>query len=182
VALGLGRPDYFLDAGRCGDDFRYRGLNPMKGGVVYADFVTTVSPSHADEALYDDGASGLGRTLKEHSGKFRGVLNGVDYHAWSPETDPYLAAHYSAETIERKQQNTSALREAFWLLKTAGPVVAYVGRLDEQKGMHLVHHALFHTLARDGQFVLIGDARVGGCQGAGPVLAAQAEWGAGFRS
>ena len=157
-ALRLGRPDYFLDADRLGDDFRYRGLNPMKGGMVYADFVTTVSPSHADEALYDDGAAGLGRTLKEHAGKFRGVLNGVDYHTWNPEIDPHLPAHYSANGIERKRQNKEALRDRFSLRKSSRPIVAYVGRLDEQKGMHLVHHALFYTLAHSGQFVLIGDA------------------------
>jgi starch synthase len=157
-ATQLGRPEYFLDADRLGDDFRYRGLNPMKGGVVYSDFVTTVSPNHADEALYGDGGSGLGRTLKEHQEKFRGVLNGVDYDVWNPETDPLLAAHYSAGNIEGKSRNTSALRDRFWLRKTHSPVVAYVGRLDEQKGMHLVHHALFYTLAHDGQFVLIGDA------------------------
>jgi len=157
-ATHLGRPDYFLDADRLGDDFRYRGLNPMKGGVVYSDFVTTVSPSYGDEALYDDGASGLGRTLKEYQDKFRGVLNGVDYHAWNPETDPYLPAHYSSQNPKGKSENTDALRDRFWLRKTRAPVVAYVGRLDEQKGMHLVHHALFYTLARGGQFVLIGDA------------------------
>jgi starch synthase len=157
-ATQLGRPGYFLDADRLGDDFRYRGLNPMKGGIVYADFVTTVSPSHADEALYDDGASGLGRTLKEHQDKFRGVLNGVDYDAWNPETDPHLPAHYSGGRPEGKYENTGALRDRFWLRKTAGPLVAYVGRLDEQKGMHLVHHAMFYTLAHGGQFVLIGDA------------------------
>ena len=157
-ATQLGRPEYLLDADRLGDDFRYRGLNPMKGGVVYSDFVTTVSPNHADEALYGDGGSGLGRTLKEHQEKFRGVLNGVDYDVWNPETDPLLAAHYSAGNIEGKSRNTSALRDRFWLRKTHGPVVAYVGRLDEQKGMQLVHHALFYTLAHGGQFVLIGDA------------------------
>jgi starch synthase len=157
-ATRLGRPDHFLDADRLGDDFHYRGLNPMKGGVVYSNFVTTVSPSHADEALYGDGASGLGRTLKEHQEKFRGVLNGVDYDTWNPETDPILPAHYSVGSIERKGQNTDALRNRFWLRKTRGPVVAYVGRLDEQKGMPLVHHALFYTLARGGQFVLHGDA------------------------
>jgi starch synthase len=155
-ATRLGRPDHFLDADRLGDDFRYRGLNPMKGGVVYSNFVTTVSPSHADEALYGDGASGL--TLKEHQEKFRGVLNGVDYDTWNPETDPILPAHYSVGSIERKGQNTDALRDRFWLRKTRGPVVAYVGRLDEQKGMQLVHHALFYTLTRGGQFVLNGDA------------------------
>ena len=62
------------------------------------------------------------------------------------------------DTIERKSENTQALRDRLWLRKTRRPVVAYVGRLDEQKGMHLVHHALFYTLARGGQFVLIGDA------------------------
>ena len=157
-ATQLGRPDYFLDADRLGDDFHYRGLNPMKGGVAYSSFVTTVSPNHADEALYGDGGAGLGRTLKEHQEKFRGVLNGIDYDVWNPETDPLLAAHYSAGKIENKYRNTSALRDRFWLRKTHSPVVAYVGRLDEQKGMHLVHHALFYTLAHGGQFVLIGDA------------------------
>ena len=157
-ATQLGRPDYFLDADRLGDDFRYRGLNPMKGGVMYSNFVTTVSPSHADEALYGDASSGLGRTLKEYQDKFRGILNGVDYDAWNPEKDAILPTHYSVDTIERKSENTQALRDRLWLRKTRGPVVAYVGRLDEQKGMHLVHHALFYTLARGGQFVLIGDA------------------------
>ena len=57
----LGGREYFMDADRLGDDFRYRGLNPMKGGIVYSNFVTTVSPSHADEALHGDASSGLGR-------------------------------------------------------------------------------------------------------------------------
>ena len=137
-ATQLGKPEYFLDADRLGDDFRYRGLNQMKGGVVYSDFVTTVSPSHADEALYDDGASGLRRTLKEHQERFNGVLNGVDYETWNPETDPLLPAHYWASSFEGKRANTRALRDRFWLRQTPGPIVAYVGRLDEQKGMHLV--------------------------------------------
>jgi starch synthase len=157
-ATQLGRPDYFLDADRLGDDFWYRGLNPMKGGVVYADFVTTVSPSYGEEALYGDGGSGLGRILKEHQVKFRGVLNGVDYDVWNPETDPLVPVRHSIRTMERKQDNKEALRDRFWLRKTRRPLVAYIGRLDEQKGMHLVHHALFYTLDRGGQFVLMGDA------------------------
>jgi starch synthase len=158
-ATQLGRPSHFLDADRLGDDFRYRALNPLKGGVVYSDFVTTVSPSHADEALYDDAACGLGRTLKEHQAKFRGILNGVDYAMWNPETDPFLASRYSAGTAERKYPNRQAVRDRFLLRKRRSPVVAYVGRLDDQKGMHLVHHALFYTRDHGGQFVLIGDAQ-----------------------
>ena len=157
-ATGLGRPDYFLDADRLGDDFRYRGLNPMKGGILYSNFVTTVSPNHADEALYDDGGSGLRRTLKDHQAKFSGVINGVDYEAWNPGTDPFLPAGYSADSVEGKYEVRKALRNRFWMRDSSGPIVAYVGRLDEQKGMHLVHHALFYALAHGGQFVLIGDS------------------------
>jgi starch synthase len=108
-ATQLGRPDYFLDADRLGDDFRYRGLNPMKGGIAYSDFVTTVSPGHAEEALYGDGGSGLGRTLKEHQAKFQGVLNGVDYDVWNPETDPLIPVHYSIGGIGCKHGNKEAL-------------------------------------------------------------------------
>ena len=157
-ATQLGRPDHYLDAGRLGDDFHHRALNPMKGGIVYSNFVTTVSPSHADEAMHGDGGSGLGGILTKHHDKFGGVLNGVDYDAWNPQTDPYLPARYSAADLDPKYQDTEALRDRFWLRKTGSPVVAYVGRLDEQKGMHLVHHALFYTLARGGQFILLGDA------------------------
>jgi len=157
-ATQLGRPDYFLDADRLGDDFRYRGLNPMKGGIVYSDFVTTVSPSHGDEAMYGDGGSGLGRILKEHQVKFRGVLNGVDYDTWNPETDPLIPVRYPAGDLDAKAGAKQALRDRFWLRQAASPLVAYVGRLDEQKGMHLVNHALFYTLGRGGQFVLMGDA------------------------
>jgi starch synthase len=157
-ATGLGRPEFFLDAARLGDDTHHRAVNLMKGGVVYSNFVTTVSPSHLGEARFGDGGFGLDRALHVHQVKFGGVLNGVDYDVWNPETDPFLPARYTVWDIDRKYRNKEALRDRFWLRKTWSPVVAYVGRLDEQKGMHLVHHALFFTLARGGQFVLLGDA------------------------
>ncbi|NUR30186.1 MAG: glycogen synthase [Catenulispora sp.] len=155
-ATQLGRPEHFLDRDRLGDDHHDRTLNLMKGGVVYSNFVTTVSDSHADEARHGDSGFGLGHTLWKHQGKFGGVLNGVDYDVWNPENDPYIPARYSADSIERKYENKEALRDRFWLRKNWSPLVAYVGRLDEQKGMHLVHHALFRTLATGGQFVLMG--------------------------
>jgi len=157
-ATQLGRPEYFLDAARLGDDTHYQAVNPMKGGVVYSNFVTTVSAAHAGEARYGDAGFGLGHALSVHQGKFGGVLNGVDYDVWNPEIDPLIPARYSVWDIDRKYQNKEALRDRFWLRKSWSPVVAYVGRLDEQKGMHLVHHALFYTLAHGGQFVLLGDA------------------------
>lgn len=157
-ASRLGRPEYFLHADRLGDDTHFRAVNLMKGGVVYSNFVTTVSPAHAGEARFGDVGFGLGHALWVHQGKFGGVLNGVDYDVWNPEIDPLIPARYSAGDIGSKYRNKDALRDRFWLRKTWAPIVAYVGRLDEQKGMHLVHHALFHTLASGGQFVLLGDS------------------------
>ena len=155
-ATQLGRPEHFLDRDRLGDDHHYRALNLMKGGVVYSNFVTTVSNSHADEARHGESGFGLGHTLWVHQNKFGGVLNGVDYDVWNPEIDPHIPARYSVADIDRKYKNKEALRERFWLRQTWSPLVAYVGRLDEQKGMHLVHHALFSTLRAGGQFVLMG--------------------------
>jgi starch synthase len=77
---------------------------------------------------------------------------------WNPEVDSVIPARYSSETLEDKYENKEGLRDRFWLRQASGPIVAYVGRLDGQKGMHLVHHALFYALANGAQFVLLGDA------------------------
>lgn len=156
-ATGLGRPEHFLSAERLGDDERYGAANLMKGGIVYANFVTTVSPQYAGEARYGDGGCGLGHALFVHQAKFGGVLNGVDYDVWNPEIDPFLPRRYSALDIGAKYESKERLRERFWLRKTWSPIVAYVGRLDDQKGMHLVHHSLFYALGHGAQFLLLGD-------------------------
>ncbi|EWM19145.1 starch synthase [Kutzneria sp. 744] len=154
-ATQLGRPDHFLHPDRLGDG---DAVNLMKAGIVYSNFVTTVSPAHADEARYGDQGRGLGHTLHAHRVKFGGVLNGIDYHMWNPEVDPLIPAGFSADRPEGKYANKRALRERFWLRDRYCPIVAYIGRLDQQKGMHLVHHALFYALANGAQFVLLGDA------------------------
>ena len=63
----------------------------MKGGIVYSNFVTTVSPQHAWEVMSTEQGMGLGETLHRHSVKFTGVLNGVDYEVWNTQTDPQCA-------------------------------------------------------------------------------------------
>ena len=153
----LGRPDDFLHRDRLGDDREFRAVNLMKGGVVYSNFTTTVSPNHAGEARYGDGGDGLGPTLGTHQVKFGGVLNGVDYDTWNPETDPFIPARYSAEQLEGKYEAKRRLRERLLMRDSFSPIVAYVGRLDEQKGMQQVHHALFYALEKGAQFVLLGN-------------------------
>lgn len=162
---GLGRREYYFDRERMGDDFNRTAINFLKGAIVYSNFITTVSPRHAWEARFSDLASGLGHVLHVHQAKFGGVLNGLDYDMWNPESDPHIAAKYSAQNLDTKYANKEALRDRFWLRKDFKPIVAYVGRLDVQKGVHLIRHAIFYTLANGGQFVLLGsspDRRING--------------------
>jgi starch synthase len=155
-ATGLTRPHHFFDYDRLRDEFNPFALNLMKGGIVYANFVTTVSPQHALEAQYTEQGQGLGHTLHLHGGKFGGVLNGVDYDLWNPEIDPLIPARYGAEWIDGKYVNKRVLRERFLLAEGFKPVVASIGRLDRQKGVDLIRHALFYALAQGAQFVLLG--------------------------
>jgi starch synthase len=155
-ATQLGRPEHFCQPERMGDG-TWGGVNLLRAGIVYSDHVTTVSPQHAWEVLHTEHGNGMQQTLHDHREKFAGVINGVDYHTWNPEIDPIIPAPYSADAMDGKQIASKALRDRFMLRESDGPIVAYLGRLDQQKGMHMVHHALFYALANGGQFVLLGD-------------------------
>jgi starch synthase len=146
-ATGLRRPEYHFHYDRLRDNFNGGALNLTKAGIVYSNFVTTVSPTHAWEAAETDQNFGLGHTLWIHQGKFGGVLNGVDYDTWNPEVDPFIAQRYGIESLDLKYENKRALRERLWLRDAYKPIVAYVGRLDTQKGVHLVRETLFTRFA-----------------------------------
>lgn len=132
------------------------GVSLLKGGIVYANFVTTVSPHYAWEIQHTELGMGLQTTLLTHSDKFGGVLNGLDYSVWNPATDALLAHPFSAETVEEKQRNTQALRERLGLQETHKPIVSVVSRLDWQKGVDLMIYALRFALNNNAQFVLLG--------------------------
>jgi starch synthase len=155
-ATGLGRPDYYFSPDRLGDNFNRTAVNFSKGAIVYSNFTTTVSPQHAYEARYTDQGYGLGHALYVHQAKFGGVLNGLDYEMWNPELDPHIVERYTTDTVEKKYANKEALRERLWVRKEFKPLIAYVGRLDQQKGVHLIKHAIFYALAHGAQFVLLG--------------------------
>jgi starch synthase len=157
-AAGLSRAAHFLHDERLRDNFDHGAINLMKGSIVYSNFITTVSPRHAQETMYTDQGMGLGHTLHIHGQKFGGVLNGVDYDVWNPEIDRFIPARYTPETLDQKYANKDALRDRFWLRKDFKPIVSYVGRIDRQKGVHLIHHAIFYALARGAQFVLLGNS------------------------
>ena len=155
-ATGLNRPEYFGAPDRMGDESDRHSINLMRGAILYANAVTTVSPHHAWEARHTDLGFGLGHALHLQQDKFVGILNGLDYEMWNPETDPHIPQHFGAASLDRKAANTAALRERMLLRDGRRPILAYVGRLDTQKGLHLIRHALFYALEQDAQFVLLG--------------------------
>jgi starch synthase len=155
---GLNRDDYYYSYDRLRDNFDPTAINLMKGGIVYANHVNTVSPHHAWEARYSGISCGLGHTLEIHNHKFGGIINGIDYDFWNPEKDRYIPYHYGIDNFEEKEYNKKALRDRLMLRQEDKPLVCYIGRLDEQKGVHLVHHAIYYSLSRGAQFVLLGSA------------------------
>lgn len=155
---GLNRADHFFHPDRLKDNFNPFAINLMKGGIVYSNFVTTVSPRYAEEIKYTDQGYGLGHTLHVHSSKFGGVLNGIDYDVWNPATDTHIPYNYGINNIDVKYGNKEVLRHRLLLRQDYKPIIAYIGRLDSQKGVELIRHAIFYSLERGCQFVLLGSA------------------------
>ncbi|MBM4155230.1 MAG: glycogen synthase [Lentisphaerae bacterium] len=155
-ATGLHRPEHFMHYDRLRDNFNANAVNLMKGGIVYSNFVTTVSPRYAGEIKNTDQGFGLGHTLHVHSGKFGGVLNGVDYDVWNPEVDGHIPRTYGPATLDAKYANKTELRKRLLLREDFRPLVAFIGRLDHQKGVPLIQHALHWCLRNGAQFVLLG--------------------------
>ena len=97
---GLNRESYYFHHDRLMDNFNPLAINLMKGGIVYSNAFNTVSPHHAWEAHNSDVGCGLGGTIDRHQDKFSGILNGISYEMWNPETDAHIPEHYSIETFE----------------------------------------------------------------------------------
>jgi starch synthase len=152
--VGLGM--HLMSADKLQDNIHPGAVNLMKGGIVYSNFVTTVSPRYAEEIMHTDLGHGLQSTLHANAHKFGGVLNGVDYGVWNPEVDTHIPHQYSPQVMEGKFANKKALRERLLLQEKFKPIVAVVSRLDPQKGVHLISHAVFYALANRAQFVLLG--------------------------
>ncbi|RDX88850.1 putative starch synthase 4, chloroplastic/amyloplastic, partial [Mucuna pruriens] len=151
----LNRPDRMQDKA-------HDRINTVKGGIVFSNIVTTVSPTYAQEVRTAEGGHGLHSTLSFHSKKFIGILNGIDTDAWNPATDLFLPVQYSATDLQGKAENKQALRRNLGLLSAdvRRPLVGCVTRLVPQKGVHLIRHAIYLTLELGGQFVLLGSSPV----------------------
>jgi starch synthase len=132
-------------------------INLMKGGIIFADQVTTVSPNYAHEIQTPMLGAGLDGVLRSLSFKLTGILNGIDVDLWDPEMDPNLPSNYSASHMSGKALSKRALlREAGIRLKAKTPVLSFVSRLVDQKGVDLLIPALSHMLGAGAQAVILG--------------------------
>ncbi|WP_085834094.1 glycogen synthase GlgA [Clostridium merdae] len=133
-------------------------VNMLKGGIECANWVTTVSPTYANEILDSWFAYGLEGILNSRSWKLSGILNGIDNVHYDPENDATLAAPFSAEDPVGKAENKRALQEQLGLAQDAdAPLVAMVTRLVAQKGLDLVRDSFERVMQEtNAQFVLLG--------------------------
>lgn len=129
----------------------------IKGGLVFADRINTVSPTYAIEIQTPEHGCGLEGLLSHRSDRLSGILNGIDEKVWNPTRDENLAAHYDARRLANKRLNKEALQREFSLpVAPERPLFASIGRLVPQKGVDLILDALPHLLARSAQVVILG--------------------------
>jgi starch synthase len=136
----------------------YGHLSLLKGGLVFADLLTTVSPTYAREIQTPAFGERLDGVLRERSADLVGILNGLDVEAWNPATDPALPKRFDLDDLAGKAACTAALREEMGLPDPGGrtPLVGVVSRLAEQKGLDLVAGAVPAIRAGRAQLVVLG--------------------------
>lgn len=135
----------------------YGQLSCMKAGIVYADAVTTVSPTYAREIQTPEHGFGMDGVLRTHAAKLTGILNGVDYSVWSPEADPHLAAPYSSGDLAGKQAcKRGLLREMGLPENLDRPLIGIVSRFAEQKGFDLILQIAGWLMSQDVALAVLG--------------------------
>jgi starch synthase len=135
----------------------YGNINFLKGALIFADKITTVSPSYAQEIMTAEQGFGLEGVVRQRAADLIGILNGVDYSQWSPWTDPFITTHYGENSLPLKDDCKRSLRRIFGLPdKGDTPVIAMISRLTSQKGFDLVESVFDLLMQRDVQIVLLG--------------------------
>jgi starch synthase len=137
----------------------YGQVNFLKGGMVFADVISTVSPMYAKEIQTPYFGGGLQGVLVQRSRQLHGIVNGVDYRIWNPATDPHIAARYDETTVvQGKAVCKKALQEHYQLpLRPRTPLLGMVSRLVNQKGLDLLQQSAEALLEHDLQLVVLGE-------------------------
>ena len=133
------------------------GVNLLKGGIAHADAITTVSKKYAQEIQTPEFGFGLEEHIRAHGSRLTGILNGVDYNEWSPASDTLIPAQYDVDDMSGKAICKKELQRMFGLpLRDDLPVIGFVGRFAEQKGISLIAGAIPGLVHVGAQFVFLG--------------------------
>jgi len=135
----------------------YGQMSFMKGGLAFADAITTVSKSYAQEIQTPEFGCGLDGVLRARSKDLSGVLNGIDMDEWNPGSDKLIHHNYNRRTLNQKVKNKTALQEQLGLpVDERIPLLGFIGRLVEQKGIDLILNQMNQLLTHDCQLVILG--------------------------
>jgi starch synthase len=156
----------------------YGRISFLKAGLVYSDWITTVSPTYAREIQGAALGCGLDGVLRARSDRLTGILNGIDTEAWDPRRDRWLARRYGPDSLEAKTENKAALQRELGLAQAEIPLFGVVSRFTGQKGVDLVADLAPRIAAMPAQLVVLGSGnealarRLGEAAGAHPESAA----------
>lgn len=136
----------------------YNRVNLLKGGIIFADALTTVSPTYAREIQTAEFGVGLEGVLRKNAGRLRGILNGADYAYWNPATDGFIPAHFTPENLEGKKECKRVLLETMGVESPVltRPLLGMVSRFDRQKGFDLLAESSESLAALDMYLVVLG--------------------------
>jgi len=140
------------------DGFEFYGkVNIMKGGIIFADFITTVSPTYSKEIQTKEFGCGLEGVLFRKRDRLTGILNGIDYEIWDPAKDPVIPCKYSSNNIQNKYVNKEFLQlETGLEISKETPLLGIITRLADQKGLDILAPIIDTICKMDLQFILLG--------------------------
>jgi starch synthase len=154
IYADLDLPNYMFNED--GIEF-YRQISFLKAGISFADKITAVSPSYATEIQSNEFGCGLHSSLIKRKDAITGILNGIDYTIWNPETDKLIKQNYSKNTLANKKINKEYLQEKAGILKNAKlPLFGVLNRFTEQKGMDILIEAIPAIMMNNIQLVVMG--------------------------
>ncbi|MBX8631533.1 MAG: glycogen synthase [Thermoplasmata archaeon] len=148
--IGIDHSYFFIE----GIEF-YGNVSAMKAGIVYCDRLVTVSPTYSQEIQTPEYGFRMDGVIRKYAGKLRGILNGIDYRMWNPETDRSIPANYSRDNRSGKAVCKSHTQREFSLPQVRRPLIVSIGRLWRQKGIDLLLDAL-QDIEEGFQFIILG--------------------------
>ncbi len=135
----------------------YGRVNWMKGAINYSDKIVVVSPNYAYEILTGEYGEGMDYTLRGHTDKIVGILNGIDYDVFNPKTDKNIFKNYDINSLENKEENKKRVLENFGLkYNPSRPLIGFVSRLVYQKGLDLIRQVEGDLQHLDADFIFLG--------------------------